>query len=333
MTHYLLRRLTQLTMVSFIAITAIFFLLQLSPGGPFDQLAFGKSGVSPAYIERLNHMIGLDQPLPVRYWNWLTGVVRGDWGNSWTVSPGTPVLTLIQQRLGRTVLLMGVSLILSLLIGVAIGIAGAVRQYSKLDYALTAFSYFGLSMPTFWFGLMAILIFALQFKEWHMHISWLSWLPYLPTSGSFDIGRENDVLSYIRHLILPASVLSLIQIAGWGRFVRASLLEVLNQDYIRTARAKGLAEGSVINKHGLRNALIPLITIIALAIPGLFSGATITETIFAWAGIGRLFFDAIQASDWPIAQGILVVSVVLVVFSNLLADLMYTLADPRISYT
>ncbi len=333
MGNYILRRLVQLVIVSFVAITIIFFLLQLTPGGPFDQIVFNRSGANADYINRLNKMIGLDKPLPVRYWTWLTGLIKGDWGTSWTLSVGTPVLKLIWQRLGRTLILMVASLLISLGVGVFLGIFSAIRQYSKADYAVTAFSFFGLSMPTFWLGLMLILIFALQFKEWHAHVPWLSWLPYLPVAGIYDTGQEGNFLNLLKHLVLPAVTLSLIQIAGWGRFVRASVLEVLNQDYIRTARAKGLIEATVINKHALRNALIPLITVVALAIPGLFGGATITETIFAWAGIGRLFYDAITRSDWPIAQGILVIGVLLVILSNLLADVLYAVADPRISYS
>ncbi len=333
MTNYILRRLIQLVIVSFIGISLIFFVLQLSPGGPFDQLIFTRGGRDPSYIARLNAMIGLDKPIHERYLIWISGILHGDWGRSWTVSTGTPVLTLIGDRLGRTLILMTSSLILSIIVGALIGIFSAVRQYSKMDYAITAFSFFGISMPVFWFGLMMILVFALQFKEWHDHIPWLSWLPYAPVAGIYDTGKEGDFLSLLRHLILPTLVLSLFNVAVWGRFIRSSFLEVLNQDYVRTARAKGLVERVVIYKHALRNALIPLITVVALAIPGLFGGATITETIFAWAGIGRLYYNAIIASDWPIAQGILVFSVILVVASNLLADILYAVVDPRISYS
>ena len=322
---YLLRRSVEYILVLFLASVLIFAVLHLSPGGPFDQLAFSKGHVSKDYIQSLNRMLGLDQPLHVRYATWAWKLLHGDFGNSWKVSVGRPVLTLIQSRLGNTLILMSASLALSLLIALVIGIYSAVRQYSFWDYTVTSLSFFGISMPIFWFGLMMMLIFSLQFKEWG--------LPYLPVAGMYSTGKEADILDRLRHMVLPVAVLSLYEVASWSRYIRSSMLEVLRQDYVRTARAKGLVERVVLLKHALRNALIPLITVVALSIPGLFSGAIITETIFAWPGMGRIFYDGIIASDWPLAMGILIISAVLVVVSNLMADILYAVIDPRIHYT
>ena len=322
---YLLRRSIEYSIVLFMASVLIFFVLHLSPGGPFDQLRFTKGHISKDYIQNLEKMLGLDQPLHVRYANWAWKLLQGDFGTSWKVSVGKPVVSLIQSRLGNTLVLMSASLALSLLIALVIGIYSAVKQYSFMDYTVTGLSFFGISMPIFWFGLMMMLVFALQFKEWG--------LPYLPVAGMYSTGKEADLLDRLRHLVLPVTVLSLYQVASWSRYIRSSMLEVLRQDYVRTARAKGLVERVVLLKHALRNALIPLITVVALSIPGLFGGAIITETIFAWPGMGRLFYNAIIASDWPLAMGILIISAVLVVASNLMADILYAVVDPRIHYT
>jgi peptide/nickel transport system permease protein len=271
-------------------------------------------------------------------------VFKGDWGTSWTVRTGTAVTELIAKRLGYTVLLMGLALSISLLVAIPLGIYSAVKQYSVTDYIVTSLAFFGQSMPTFWTGLMAIAIFAVA-------------LDWFPTGGVRTAGMEGDIIEALanvftagrahpeiqgqegilimdglHHVALPALVLAFFNLAGWSRFTRASMLEVLRQDYIRTARAKGLREKMVIIKHGLRNTMIPLITLLGLAIPGLFGGALITETIFSWPGMGRLLINSIANVDWPIVQGILVISAGLVIFSNLLADLLYGLVDPRIQY-
>jgi peptide/nickel transport system permease protein len=280
-----------------------------------------------------------------RYFRWLGKVVKGDLGQSWTLKPGTPVVELIWNRLGYTVLLMGLSTLLAILLAVPIGIYSAVKQYSVSDYSVTALAFFGQSMPTFWTGLMAIAIFSVA-------------LGWFPTGGVRAAGAEGDIiealgrivtfgrlypelagkelssiLDGLRHVALPALVLTYFNMAGWVRYTRTSMLEVLRQDYMRTARAKGLRERVVILKHGLRNALIPLITILALAIPGLFGGAIITETIFSWPGMGRLNIDAISVVDWPVVQGLLVIEAFLLIFSNLAADIMYAVVDPRIQYS
>ncbi len=265
------------------------------------------------------------------------GVMRLDWGVSWKLANGQPVTMLVKSRLGNTLLLMTLSTVISLVVALPIGILSAVKQYSVLDYITTTFSFFGASMPVFWFGLMMILIFSYKFRDW-------GW-PYLPAGGVIMVrsAPAGQVLAYLNavpggwvdravHLFMPVTVLSLFHMASWSRFTRSSMLEVLRQDYVRTARAKGLRERVVLGKHALRNALIPLITIVVFQLPGIFGGATITETVFSYHGIGRLYFEALVASDWPVAMTLLLITAVLVVVATLLGDILYTLVDPRIRF-
>ncbi len=263
------------------------------------------------------------------------GVLRLDWGTSWKIATGQPITELIKSRLPNTLLLMSTATVLSLLVAVPIGIISAVKQYSLLDYIVTTASFFGSAMPVFWFGLMMVLLFSYKFREWG--------LPFMPASGvTLDrAATQGNVLYYLKaspggaldrlvHIILPTIVLSLLYMAGWSRFTRSSMLEVLRQDYVRTARAKGLRERSVLGKHALRNALIPLITIVVFQIPSIFGGAIITETIFAYKGMGGLYFQALNVQDWPVAMVLLMITAVLVVFATLLGDILYTVVDPRI---
>ena len=319
MRAFLLRRLVQNAFLLLFISAIVYFILYLVPGGPFDQLRVGAQDAASqeATIRRLNQLLGLDKPFHERYFSWLTGALRGDFGQSWSVAFGQPVKTLIETRIGNTLLLMTLSAVLSLAIALPVGIISAVKQYSFLDYVITSFSFFGLSLPTFWFGVMMLIIFAVV-------------LPWFPAGGAMTRGKEGDILDRMRYLVLPVTVLSLIQIAGWSRFVRSSMLEVLRQDYIRTARAKGVPFWEVVRKHGLRNAILPVITLVGLEIPQLFGGAIITETIFTWPGMGRLFFDAIGRSDWPVVQAITMMSALLVVVGNLVADVLYAIVDPRI---
>ena len=264
------------------------------------------------------------------------GIVRGDWGKSWKLARGQDVMGIIEGRIKDTSILMASATLFSLLIAVPIGIISAVRQYSALDYAVTTFSFFGISMPAFWFGLMLVILFGLTFKNWG--------LPFFPTGNVVDLrilpGSIQDVLGVsagslgdrIIHLVLPTIMLSLLYLAGWSRFLRSSMLEVLRQDYVRTARAKGLSERVVILKHATRNALIPLITIVVFQIPGIFGGAILTETIFNYPGMGRLFISALGQSDWPIVMGYLFITAILVVVATLVGDLLYTVVDPRIRF-
>ena len=273
---------------------------------------------------------------PLRGYPCQRGIVRGDWGKSWKLARGQDVLGIIQGRIKDTTILMASATLFSLAVAVPIGIISAVRQYSALDYAVTTFSFFGISMPAFWFGLMLVILFGLNFKNWG--------LPFFPTGNVVDLrilpGSIQDVLGIsagslgdrIIHLILPTIMLSLLYLAGWSRFLRSSMLEVLRQDYVRTARAKGLGERTVILKHATRNALIPLITIVVFQIPGIFGGAILTETIFNYPGMGRLFISALGQSDWPIVMGYLFITAILVVIATLVGDLLYTIVDPRIRF-
>lgn len=264
------------------------------------------------------------------------GVLRGDFGTSWKLAKGQDVTDVIGSRLMNTIRLTSLATVISLLVAIPIGILSAVRQYSTLDYIVTTFSFFGFSLPVFWFGLMVIYVFGLKFKEWG--------LPYFPTGNVSDLrilpGSLGDLLGInagsmadvTLHLILPVTVLSLLYLATWSRFMRSSMLEVLRQDYVRTARAKGLRERAVVLKHAARNALIPLITIVVFQIPGIFSGAIITETIFNYPGMGRLFYTSLQADDWPIVMAYLFITAILVVIATLLGDILYTVVDPRIRF-
>jgi len=269
------------------------------------------------------------------------GILRGDFGKSSQIMKGQAVSAAIWSRLGATLELMITSLILSLIIGVPMGIYSAVRQYSRFDYFFTTVSFIGSSMPVFFFGLLLILLFSVTPSLLETQFPWLpslppglrvavrpyevaSWLPRIAPNSLIDRGL---------HLFMPLIVLTFFNTATWSRFVRSSMLEVLRQDYVRTARAKGLVERVVISKHALRNALIPFVTILVLQIPTIFAGAIITESIFAWPGMGRLYVDALTRSDWPIALAFILITAVLTVVATLLGDILYTVVDPRIRYS
>jgi peptide/nickel transport system permease protein len=265
------------------------------------------------------------------------GILRLDFGWSWKLAVGQPVLDLIKSRLGNTLILMITATVVSLIIAIPIGIYSGVHQYSGTDYAVTTFAFFGSAMPVFWFGLMLILLFSYGFKQWG--------LPYMPSGGTvlvreaqpgtlealLNVSKGSFVDRFV-HIILPSIMLSLLYLAGWSRYMRSSMLEVLRQDYVRTARAKGLIERVVIVKHALRNALIPIITIVVFQLPGIFGGAILTETVFSYPGVGRLYFEALGASDWPVAMAYLFIQAVLVVIATLLGDVLYTVVDPRIRF-
>jgi peptide/nickel transport system permease protein len=371
MTTYVIRRLLQGVVVLFFSSFLIYSILILSPGGPRDQIQqlktqkIGGKQVNPQLIDYYTKLYGLDKPYPLNYFLWLFdpsktsqtvydaknhpstvpigidlfGVLKGDGvltldlGTSVQVDPKKPVIGLMGLRIGNTLALMGLSTLISILIALPIGIIAAIRQYSRLDYTVTTFSFIGLSMPTFWLGLMLIIVFAILAKQ--LHDQGWTWLPYLPTGDTTDNEAPGtfNVINRIYHLILPVIVLSFVNIAGLSRYVRSSMLEVLRQDYVRTAWAKGLQQRSVILKHALRNALIPVITILTLTIPTLFSGARITETIFNYFGMGRLYFQAVTGLDIPLVMGFLLIDVVLIVGANILADVLYAFADPRIRYS
>lgn len=368
MTTYIIRRLIQGFIVLVLATFVIYSILIITPGGPRDQVAelqatsSSSRPVNVQLIEALLKAYKLDSPYPINYLRWLfdpsdtrqvnanndtvrkgidvtigdwriqgSGVLTGDFGNSVQIAKGQSVMKLMGDRLGNTLALTITALILSILIAVPIGIIAAVKQYSKLDYAVTTLSFIGISMPTFWLGLMLVIFLAVIPKQ--LHQSGWEWLPYLPTGSIADTDQSNNILNRIYHLILPVSVLALANIAGFSRFVRGSMLEVLRQDYIRTAWAKGLAQRAVILKHALRNALIPLITITTLSLPFLFSGAIGIETVFAYAGMGQLFVTSIFVLDIPLVMAFLLIITTIIVLSNILADVLYASVDPRIRYS
>jgi peptide/nickel transport system permease protein len=374
MTNYLIRRLIQMMLVVILSSFAIYLLLWLAPGGPLDELKFAgaadrRAQFSQQDIDRIAEYLGLHRGPAWGYVAWLTGedwlgaigrtdlqrpicreniekcglgVLRGDFGVSWNVARGSPVSFVLNSRIRNTLILMMSSTFLSLIIAIPIGIYSAVKQYSRLDYVFTTFSFFGTAMPVFWFGLIMIIMFGGNQSPAYKMFG----LPYLPT-GNVTLVRAplpgglehllnvtpGSWLDIGIHAILPTLVLSLLYMAGWSRFMRASMLEVLRQDYVRTARAKGLIERVVILKHALRNSLIPLITIVVFQLPGIFGGATITETVFNWQGMGFLYVYALAADDYPVAMAFLFISAILVVIATLLGDILYTVVDPRIRFS
>jgi peptide/nickel transport system permease protein len=307
-----------------LAISVILYgILYNMPGGPLAPY-LQNPHITPADIARLKHNLGMDQPVPIQYLKWLGHVLVGDFGYS--TSNSEPVLQALLERLPATLELMGASLFVAIAIGVGAGIISAVYRYSALDYVITTGAFFGQAMPVFWFALMMQLAFAVHGIP--LPGGYQIQLPSagIASSDTFDLGDR------LVHLILPATVLSLLGIATYSRFMRSSLLEVLGTDYMRTAAAKGLSFRAILFKHGLKNALIPVVTVIALSLPGLLAGAIFTETIFAWPGMGRLFINALYQSDLALLMGYLLLVAFLVVFSNLLADVLYAWLDPRVKY-
>jgi peptide/nickel transport system permease protein len=304
-------------MVLLVGVTIMsFVLLKSTPGGPMS-IYRERADVTRADVARLRQQLGLDDPVPVQYVRWVSNLVRGDWGDSFVTNER--VIDRIWQRLPATLLLMGSAYVLTLLIAIPVGVLAAVRQYSWFDYLATGVAFIGLSMPVFWFGLLLILLFSVQ-------------LGWLPTSGIATIGAGFDPLDSVKHLIMPTCVLALVFAGGYTRYLRTSMLEVIRQDFVRTARSKGLAERLVIMRHAFRNALIPVVTLVALDVPELFTGAVVTETIFAWPGMGRLYLESLARLDYSVLMAILTVSALLVIVSNLLADVVYAYLDPRIRY-
>jgi len=317
---FVVRRVLQaIPLVLFISML-IFAILNKAPGGPLAPY-LQNPHLTHADVVRLEHNFGLDQPVPVQYLRWLGRVVQGDFGYS--TSNSMPVGAAILDRLPATLELMGCAFVVSLFFGIAAGVFAAIRPYTKWDYFITTFAFFGQSMPVFWFALMLQLAFAVH------GLQGFGYQIRLPSAGrcSTDACTLGDQAV---HLILPTIVLSLVNLATWSRFTRASMLEVLKTDYIRTASAKGLSPFSILIKHGLRNALTSVVTIIALSMPSMVGGAVVTETIFAWPGMGRLFYTALGQFDFALLMGYLTLLAVLVVFFNILADVAYAILDPRV---
>ena len=340
MVNYIVRRLMQ-SIPQLLLISVLLFLLMHSFGDPIASLGV-RTPPRSEDRERLRRQLGLDQPVYMQYFVWLIGndwqkidmdgdgiaetpgrrlgVLRGDFGNS--LISKRPVLELITERLPNTLLLMVTAEVIIIVLSLVLGVYSAVRQYSFFDNLVTGLSFVGYSMPIFLIALLSMYLFSLNFKEW-------GW-PHLPTVGMFDpeVGRTPGQIAL--HMVLPVLSLSVISIAGYSRYVRSSMLEILGQDYIRTARAKGLRENLVILRHALRNATLPFVTLIGLDLPFLLAGAVVTESIFAWPGTGRLFVERTAQSDFPVLMGILMMTAIAVVVFQLLTDIAYSYLDPRI---
>jgi len=315
MTTYIIRRLIQGIFILMIITTVSFGLTRMS-SDPMAQYSLGR--ISAEDRARIRANLGLDRPLPVQYLKWLGLAVRGDFGYS--ITNHQPVSELIKQRLPQTLVLMVTSEIVIIIFSALLGIYSAVKQYSLFDNVLTGLSFVGYSLPIFFIALMLMFIFAVQFKEWG--------LPYLPTGA--DIWNFSDLRELFLHLVLPVASLAIIQVAAYTRYLRSSMLEVLSQDYIRTARAKGLMQRAVVIRHALKNAALPLVTLIGLDIPFLLGGAIVTETVYSWPGMGRLFWQQAGRGDYPTVMAILLLVATAVVIFQILTDIAYTLIDPRI---
>jgi peptide/nickel transport system permease protein len=318
LSKYVLRRVLIAIPVLLGISVVLFCVLALAPGDPFEDLATN-ANVPPEVAQRLRAQFGLDDPLPLRYVRWLTSMLRGDWGFSFQSRMN--VEQLVIQRLPVSLFVLGSAYLVALCVALPIGVLSAIRPYSVFDQVATTVAFFGFSLPTFFTGLLFILVFSI----------WLDWLPFIYRSDIEATGWR-WALAHARQAIMPVAVLGLFEGATLTRFVRASVLDVVRLDYVNTARAKGLAERFIVGKHVLRNALIPVVTVIALQIPTIFAGAVVTEQIFRVPGIGALLIAAVLASDTPVVMAITFVYAVLVVAFNLIVDIVYAWLDPRISY-
>jgi peptide/nickel transport system permease protein len=289
-------------------------LLEHLPGGPLAMVG-ANPHLTAVERARLMHALGLDLPWPVRYVQWLGGVLHGDLGRS--LFTGRPVGTMLLERLGPTLLLMGLALAVSLVLGVALGVWGGLRPRSRSEAAIGVASVILYATPTFWLGLVLLWAFAARLR-------------WFPSGGMAPLGVPWTPATGGPYLVLPVLMLAVGMVASWSRYVRGSVLEVMGQDFVRVARAKGLSEVLIVWRHVLRNALIPLVTVVMMALPSLAGGAVVTETLFSWPGLGRLFYDALTRRDYPVLMGVLLMSAVLVVACNLVADLLYRRLDPRI---
>jgi peptide/nickel transport system permease protein len=317
---YLARRLLHMIPLLFIISLCAFMLIRLG-GDPMSMYGFNPN-LTAEDRERLIAAHGWDKPLLVQYFYWLRDVLRGDWGQS--LYTYEPVVDMILARLPNTLILMGSVFVVTLVVAIPLGVYTAVRQYSVLDYVATGLAFVAYALPTFWLGLICIMLFSVKFQQWG--------LPTLPPGGMYDLAAGPSVGGLLVHLIMPVFVLSIVSLAVYVRYLRASMLDVLGQEYIRTARAKGLDDHRIVWTHAFKNAAIPLVTLIAMNIPRIFSGALITEQVFAWPGMGRLFVDHATRVDYPVLMGLVVSVSVLVVVFNLVADLAYAYLDPRIRF-
>ncbi|WP_313801685.1 ABC transporter permease [Cytobacillus sp.] len=312
MLRFLLNRLGQSVVLLLIVTVITFFLINLAPGGPASTM---RMEASPEERQAMIEKLGLDQPIYVRYIDWITNAVQGDLGISFTSSE--PVIQRIIERLPYTIELTVFTIIISVIIGILLGVLSAIKRGKAQDHMINFMSVIGLSVPAFWLGLMLILLFSIT-------------LGWLPSSGVGSRGADFDLWGWVSHLILPVLILTTTVLPNIVRFTRSSMLEVISQNYIRTVRAKGAKESIVLYVHALRNALIPVVTIIGVLIPRLLSGAVITEAIFGWTGIGTLIIEAARGRDYPLVMGVTVMITIVVVVCNLFVDLVYSRIDPRV---
>jgi peptide/nickel transport system permease protein len=320
MATYVLRRLIQAIPI-LIGISVISFLIiNLAPGDPTDRFRSGR--VSPETIQNLIRLYGLDKPLPEQFVSWFTAFwqfpFRNDaWGYSFV--DGRPVVEKVFEKIPTTLELMLTSLVVTMIVSIPLGVLAAVKQYSWADKIITTMATVGYALPSFVLGILLLYIFAIK----------LNWFP---SFGRQSLGQEGNLPDFLRHLFLPVASLAIQQIAGWSRYMRSSMLEVLQQDYVRTARAKGLPGSRVLYKHALKNALLPVITLLGLSLPSLLAGAAITESIFSWPGLGFLAVQSVTTNDFPVVLAIVMIGGMMVLLGNLLADVLYGFVDPRIKY-
>ena len=318
MTKYFINRLL-ISIPTLIAISIVIFaILALAPGNPMGEFATNPA-ITPEVRENIRRSLGLDQPIYIRYFKWASSFVRGDMGYSFTSR--SPVLSLILQRLPTTLWVVGLAYLLGVLIAFPLGIISALKRYSLTDQAITTFAFLGFSLPTFFTGILFIIIFSVK----------LNWLPFIYNS-TLQVTDWESFIAQVKQTIMPVCVLALYQSAILMRFIRSSVLEELNQEYVRTAYAKGLRRLAVVKNHVLRNAMIPVVTLVALDIPTIFTGALITEQVFRVPGIGALLIESIYRSDTPVVMAITFIYAILIVVFNLIADLTYGLLDPRVNY-
>lgn len=314
MAKFILKRLGQLIAVFFIVSIIVFIVTRVIPGDPASVM-LGPQAPKDAVV-KMRESLGLNKPLIVQYGKFLFGILHGDLGNS--IYYNQPVLSVIMETFPNTVLLAISSLLIALVVSVPVGIISATKRNSIFDYVSMLFSLIGVSMPVFWLGLMMVLLFSVK-------------LGLLPSTGMGSL--SNGIWDFVSHLILPSVALSTVSMGTFARITRSSMLEVISEDYIRTARAKGLSEKLVIWKHALRNALIPLLTVLGMQISSLLGGAVLTETIFAWPGIGRLIVDSIEKRDYQMVQGTVLFVVVIFVIVNLIVDILYVIVNPKLSFS
>jgi peptide/nickel transport system permease protein len=320
MARYAARRLIEAVPLLLLVSIILFAIIQLT-GDPLAAYTVDAT-LTGEDIARLRQHYGLDQPVPVQYLRWLGNMLTGNWGTSFVSN--LPVAALIGQRLPNTLLLVGSSYSIILIVAIVLGVYTAVHQYSVADNVVTTIAFIGISIPSFWLGLLLLIFFAVQARSMG--------LPYFPAGGMYDLAVGPTLPQVLWHLVLPSITLATVVTAGYIRYIRASMLEVLGNDYVRTARAKGLAERVVLRRHAFKNAAIPLVTLMGLDLPRFLSGAVVVESIFAWPGMGRLFWEEAQRTDIPVLMAVLVFTSAMVVIGNLLADVGYAYLDPRIRY-